>query len=511
MTMKPTLLLPLCLLLPLSGRTQPARDSLGILRRAELRTALIAELGAPAYDHAPAAMLYRYPVSFSAVYLQGDLRRESRPILQPEGDGALAGSFRADSYLRLGERSAVTAGASYERGRTDNIRWNSTADYRLLRPYVAADSVGGDLSTETYAFHGTYMRRDGSISYGLGADYRARHEYRQVDPRPRNIVNDLSVAAGAGFTTDRYVVALSARGRIYKQTQEVTFYSPRGANAVELLMLGLGNCMKRFSGAENMNNFYKGSGYAVTLSVAPVQEGWIAAVGYDRFSLDRQFSNKNNLSLGKLVTQTLSATLAKRWQGRAHSGGYELNASYELRQGFENVISGGTQDAYLVLGDFAMYRNRTFDVAAKGIVEWRRPKTSYALIPQIAYFRTMADYRHPYRKIAFSTAGAGCDLQLTFHGRNGRIRATLGGRYLSDLTCDTELSAGEITPASLRQMLLHTADRFTANAVTLTTALRAERLLKRSVALFVDASWRPSFYTGGVHAHAATIACGICF
>lgn len=510
--MKPSLLLPLCLLLPLSGRTQPVRDSLGVLRRTELCTASVAELGAQAYEYAPAAMLYRYQVSLSAVYLQGDLRRESRPVLQPEGDGALAGSFRADSYLRLDERSAVTAGASYERGRTDNVRWNSTADYRLLRPYVAADSVGGDLSTEEYAFHGAYMRRDGCISYGLGADYRARHEYRQTDPRPRNIVDDLSVTAGAGFTADRYVVALAVRGRIYKQTQAISFYNPRGANAVELLMLGLGNYMKWFSGAEKMENFYKATGYSAILSLVPTrQEGWIAAVDYDRFTLDRQFSNKNNLPLGTLIAQTLSATLAKRWQGSAHSGGFELNASYELRQGFENVISGGTQDAYLILGDFAMYRNRTFDLAAKGMAEWHRPKTSCALVPQISYFRTTADYRYPYRKIAFSTAGAGCDLRLTFHGRNGRIRAALGGHYFTGLTLDADLSAGDISPASLREMLLHAVDRCTADAVTLTTALRAERALKRSVALFVDAAWRPSFYTDGAHAHTATIACGICF
>ena len=149
--MKPLRLLLFCLLpLPLwsEAQTAAACDSLGILRRAEFHNAPLATLDASAYESSPAAMLYRYPVSYSTLRLQGDLRSESRPILQPEGDGALVGTFRADSYLRLDERSVVTAGASYERGRTDNVRWNSTADYRLLRPFVLADSVGGDLSTE---------------------------------------------------------------------------------------------------------------------------------------------------------------------------------------------------------------------------------------------------------------------------------------------------------------------------------------------------------------------------
>ena len=41
--------------------------------------------------------------------------------------------------------------------------------------------------------------------------------------------------------------------------------------------------------------------------------------------------------------------------------------------------------------------------------------------------------------------------------------------------------------------------------------LRAERELRRSLALFVDASWRPGIYMDGVRVHLATIACGICF
>ena len=55
-------------------------------------------------------------LSYSTLRLQGDLRSESRPILQPEGDGALVGTFRADSYLRLDERSVVTAGACLRTG-----------------------------------------------------------------------------------------------------------------------------------------------------------------------------------------------------------------------------------------------------------------------------------------------------------------------------------------------------------------------------------------------------------
>ena len=32
--------------------------------------------------------------------------------------------------------------------------WNENADYDVIYPYVAADSVGGDMKFENYAFQG---------------------------------------------------------------------------------------------------------------------------------------------------------------------------------------------------------------------------------------------------------------------------------------------------------------------------------------------------------------------
>lgn len=348
LTMKPLRLLLFCLLpLPLWSEAQTAavRDSLGILRRAEFHNAPLATLDASAYESSPAAMLYRYPVSYSTLRLQGDLRSESRPILQPEGDGVLVGTFRADSYLRLDEQSVVTAGASYERGRTDNVRWNSTADYRLLRPFVLADSVGGDLSTEEYAFRGAYVRRDGRINYGIGINYRARHEFRQVDPRPHNIVNDLTGTIGAGFSTDRSLIALTARGRIYKQSQEVGFFDERGANTVEFLMTGLGNYFARYVGGEDQSLFYKGKGYALSLTAVPSRTcGWSALLQYERFSNRNIFSELNYAPAGRLgdanpVGQRRTPLRA----GRFRSGGL-LRIEAGIRKRRRQRRDGGLPD-----------------------------------------------------------------------------------------------------------------------------------------------------------------------
>ncbi len=114
-------------------------------------------------------MLYRSEQSLSQISLRIDLRREQEALLQPLGDGAFDGGFYAESYRRLSERSATWADARYVRGNRRNVCWNSTADYLLLYPCITADSAGGNLSTEEYAFGGGYVHRVDASTLRSGA------------------------------------------------------------------------------------------------------------------------------------------------------------------------------------------------------------------------------------------------------------------------------------------------------------------------------------------------------
>lgn len=506
--MKSARLLLLCLVSPLLPvRAQTPCDSTGILCRMAIHADPVRETGASVYDHAPAAQLYRYGVSLSTVGLQGELRSENRAVVPFEGDGVLAGAFRARSYLRIDGRSAASAGASYERGRTNNIRWNSTADYQLLRPYVLADSVGGDLTTEEYAFDGRYMRRDGRISYGAGIDYRARHEWRQSDPRPHNIVNDIEGTLSAGWNADSYLFAVSVRGRIYKQTQALKSFDTKGANAVEYLMTGLGSYVDRYYGSEEMSLLYKGRSYGARFTVVPTgAAGWAAAVDYERFRMEPLFSKLNYVAAGRLVRQTLSA--AARYCGTRATVAFD--ADYELRQGFENVIENASSADYRILGDFAMYRNRTLRARTQGAVAWRKPHMTLVLLPQAEWLGTSADYRYSYRRIAFSTLDGGCDLSLALEQNKGRMRFTLGGHYLHRLGQKIELDDPTLPPAQ-RSLLATTVGRVSDSRVALLGELRWERMLSRSSAFLLTLRYRPAFYHEGVRVHRALLQAAVCF
>ena len=58
---------------------------------------------------------------------------------------------------------------------------------------------------------------------------RAGQEYRQVDPRPHDVVSDLTIKLGVGMQFPQYVLGLDLQGRLYKQDQDIDFFYPPGA------------------------------------------------------------------------------------------------------------------------------------------------------------------------------------------------------------------------------------------------------------------------------------------
>ena len=169
---------------------QTASDTVDVNEKTFMLSGPGAVFGKGIYEASPAASLYRYGVSYTEIGASYRMRDENEALLMQLGDRFDAGAFTADSWLRLDSASAAFASVEYVNGRTAGVLWNSSSDFLLLYPYVTADTVGGSLSYEKYFFSGGYSRRDGVVSYGVYGSYRALHEYRWIDPRPRNLSSD---------------------------------------------------------------------------------------------------------------------------------------------------------------------------------------------------------------------------------------------------------------------------------------------------------------------------------
>ena len=306
-------------------------------------------------------------------YLGSKSVGEAEALLQPLGDGALDGGFYAESYRRLSERSAAWADARYVRGNRRNVCWNSTADYLLLYPCITADSAGGNLSTEEYAFGGGYVHRVGRFDLAIRGDYRAGQEYRQVDPRPHNVVSDFTIKLGVGMQFPQYVLGLDLQGRLYKQDQDIDFFYPPGASSSELYMTGLGSYYTRYSlNSESFNIGYDGKGCLLAAQLMPRHaKGWYARAAFESLTTERLNKSNNTVPITRLKTRqaTLSAAYRSgRWSLRA-GGGYELRRSIEM-------IADRTGHSVIV-DEQAMYKNRIWHADAEATVEWRRGTVNY--------------------------------------------------------------------------------------------------------------------------------------
>ena len=157
------------------------RDSLSLLRTIAEYEALPAKWIETVYTN-PATQYYQHCTSLTRISLNGVYGKEDEAALLQAGDGYLKGAADVSSWIKLSDRTRLWGNARYTTGKETGVVWNETADFELLYPYVMADSIGGDLSLQEYAFTGGYSGRAGKFTWGIEGSYRAALEYR-LGPR----------------------------------------------------------------------------------------------------------------------------------------------------------------------------------------------------------------------------------------------------------------------------------------------------------------------------------------
>ena len=313
------------------------------------------------------------------------MREEDDACLPAEGKGLLQGEFRAHSRHSLDSIHRVEGHASYERGVKRAVNWNTSSDWDLLAPYITLDTVGGDLQKEQYRFAARFASRPGRFFYSLWADYRALHEYRNVDPRPRNITADLQVSAQGGLQMGAYALSLEAGYRRYHQSEDVEFMDPRGNNTSVLHYLGFGRYSTRFSGAKkNTAVRFNGNGFTARLVLEPVNGlGWIGGASYAWLQVARHLPGNNETPITQLLNQEFAL-----WGGHKWSQAYlRADAQLRLRTGTENIVD--QTSAFNVLAGLPMLQ----------ALSWKASVSGFSVVPLCAGGR-YGQCRFPGRGVA---------------------------------------------------------------------------------------------------------------
>jgi len=384
----------------------------GINERTASAVSLTHRAKAPFYQASDADRYYERAYSLSDINASYLHRHEYLAAEPWRGDGASTGVFDASAYLRLGHRSVAFAGAGYEIGIENNVRWNSTADYRMLYPYVVGDSIGGDLNREQYHFYGGFASSVGRFVYGLGAKYRAVHQYRDYDPRPRNMGTDLSVSASGSLRIGGRALGIGADVRFYKQVMDVAYYSQAGANSTQFHFTGLGHTYGRIDGTTYTETRHKGIGIGVSASWLPVdREGFMAEADFSRMRVNRQIHEFNEAPLTTLVTSLAQLRAGYQYRRGVLTHTICLEAAYQRREGMEAVIDNGHLGEFSVLGRHEKYHLNILSARAAWLMAVDRGRWAFEAEPSVGFLSVGEDYIETYSKVTSAFALPGLRLQ----------------------------------------------------------------------------------------------------
>ena len=349
----------------------------------------------------PAMKFRQYTYTLNELRAGGEYRHEQQPFVIQEGNGRRMGLVDVNSFIRKGQ-SSLWGEARYVNGKKLGRNWNETSDYTLLYPYVMGDTVGGNLKSEQYYFAGGYARQTGRFTFGVEAAYCANIEYRNADPRPKNLTGDLNVAVGVVTKLGAsYVAGVSLRARKYKQTNELVFYNELGVPNIYHLT-GMGTDYYRFRGNRG-KTFYKGRAFGGSINLLPYEAGttgFTASVAYDYFTFDKIISSLNELPMAEVGEHTVKAEAAWRNLSTVYQWGVKGEASFVKRTGTENLFGDAANNTYPLIASEKMYYNDVAQVGLSGFYEHiSAGDVRYSILPAVKYRSIRTRYVYPKRQM----------------------------------------------------------------------------------------------------------------
>lgn len=462
------------------------------------------------------AMKYVWRLStLNELRVGGEYIHEEIPSLIGEGDGRYMGFVDVHSFIRKG-KSSLWGKARYKNGKKTGRCWNETSDYLLLYPYVMGDTVGGDLKSEQYYFSGGYAYRKRKYTIGVEASYEANIEYRNADPRPKNLTGDLHFTLGMSWKTgNRYSLGYSLRARKYKQTNDLQFYNELGVPNI-YHFTGLGTDYYRFRGAKG-SSFYKGRSFGGSVDLLPFntgEGGVTASLLYDYFSFDKIISSLNELPLASVGEHGLKGEVAWRSNKEKQSRwGMKLEAAYTKRAGTENIFGDASGNIYPQIAEDEMYTNRITCGVLSAFYEYiSKTGVSFSLLPTVGYTGMNTRYVYPHREMDIHHLNSGLTLKAMFPCGRWLLRGELGGRYATSVHPELQLPVVETEEAmKLNEPVYSNYNYLAANRTGFHVALRGDYSWHKAYAMFMELRYEYGHDTRPSAANNITASVGVAF
>ena len=416
-------------------------------------------------------------------------------------------NFNVKTLQRL-SNNRVWGNVLYRNGYKDDVRWNESADYHTIYPYVMNDTVGGDnLKFEEYSFSGGYVQHLDKWNLGLQLDYRALKEYRTVDPRPDNVSDDLYFKLGTTYRLTRFFLGADVYYRKYKQSNTVKFYSQIGSPML-YHDTGLGNNIYLFAG-NHTEGTYDGNGYGVHLQLIPTQTGgFTSSLGYENFSFEKRLLQ--SLPISYIDENKFNIDIAYTGGAGIYRGA-KLSASYKDRRGTENRFRSPQSGIYEKISSAEMYSHQ-FTSAKLSLIYGNKNKKnlSWFISPWVAWTSSTEKYKSPQREMRYSNVTEAVSGQLSINLNKILLTTEAGISFTQSL--DSAFLYNELSEESYAYSILNRNYTYLSSANTAAhLSLRGDYAISAGIGLFLKAYGSYGAYKNDLDNYRIDFSAGIVF
>lgn len=462
----------------------------------------------------PAMKFRQHAYTLNELRAGGEYRHEQQPFVIQEGDGRQMGVVDVNSFIRKGQ-SSLWGEARYMNGKKMGRNWNETSDYALLYPYVMGDTIGGDLKSEQYYFAGGYARQTGRFTFGAKASYCANIEYRNADPRPKNLTGDLNVTIGGAMKLGTaYTAGISLHARKYKQTNELAFYNELGVPNIYHLT-GLGTDYYRFRGSRG-NTFYKGKAFGGSVNLLPFETGvtgFTASASYDYFTFGKIISSLNELPMADVGEHTVKAEIGWRSLSVINQWGVKGEVSFVSRAGTENLFGDATNNTYPLIASEKMYYNDVTQVGVSGFYEHiGAGDMRYSILPAVKYRGIRTRYVYSERHMDINHLIGEILLRASRPCGKFLLQGEIGALYTASVSPSLQLSGSGIKESEKLYEPVYSNYRYLSedNAL-LRMAVRGDYSPRAGYSLFIAVHYEHGWQSGKRASDYVAASVGVAF
>lgn len=415
------------------------------------------------------------------------------------GKGVNLYGLNADSHIKHGS-STLWGSAAYTNGQQRDIRWNESADPDIVYPYFVADSVGGDMHVERYAFAGGYADHTDRWAWGVTLSYNAGLYYRNVDPRPRNTTGRLDIAVGGAMrvATSDYRVGLSAKFSKYKQSGDIEFVNELSDNSIWHLT-GLGTHYERFAG-NGYSHYYNGQCWGASIGLlSESRRGAVATVTAEYFTFDHILTSLNKLPLQSVADYRVSAVAGWLQPGISHDIAATAEIAYDRRTGTENIFGDPAGNIYPQIGALDLYRHTLTEARLNMLWQWRPASgTLLSVNPSVEWYRSEHRYLDPGRTMLLSGITPALTIKASrSFGAMWHMAMTAHVAHTLPVDNDSYLPFNGSIPAGMQAVDIDLYDILSQRSTDAGIGINATRALSHRYAIGIAASYSHHCYSTG--------------